>query len=97
MPQAPRTKSPADTPAAARFSLTIDGVEIGAFAELSLSSAVDPEVLVEGSDPGLRTLPGKRKPPTVTLTRVQEQRRRRVRLASIRRWKAVQTVRCGSE
>jgi phage tail-like protein len=51
----PRTRSPADT-VAARFSLTIDGVEIASFAELAISSAVDPA-------------DGKRPPPTVTLTR----------------------------
>jgi phage tail-like protein len=45
---------------AARFSLTIDGIELGQFAEAA--------GLPTGSAP-LKKLPGKRNPPTVTLKR----------------------------
>jgi phage tail-like protein len=54
------------------FSLTIDGVEIAQFSELtSMSSEVEPIELIEGSGERvfLKKLPGKRKPPTVTLKR----------------------------
>ena len=59
---------------AARFSLTVDGVEIAQFSELlELSSGVDPSALALGPankrGAGARKLPGKRTPPTVTLRR----------------------------
>ena len=56
----------------ARFSLTIDGVEIAQFSELvAISSEVEPIEVVEqdGNRSFLKKLPGKRKPPTVTLKR----------------------------
>jgi phage tail-like protein len=58
--------------AAARFSLTIDGVEIGQFSELAgINSEVEPVEIIEaeGGKISLKRLPGKRKPPTVTLKR----------------------------
>jgi phage tail-like protein len=62
-----------DAITAARFSLTIDGVEIAAFSELAgISSGADAEDFVDSSKatgPVLTKLPGKRKPPTVTLRR----------------------------
>ena len=59
---------------ASSFSLTIDGVEIGQFSELiELTSGLDPSALAMEPDRegtlGLKKLPGKRKPPTVTLKR----------------------------
>jgi len=54
---------------AARFSLTIDGVELAAFSELAgLTSEVDVPFAPEG-ETILKKLPGKRTPPTVTLKR----------------------------
>ena len=54
---------------AARFSITIDGNEIAAFAELGgISSGIDSTEMELSGGTGLR-LPGKRTPPTVTLTR----------------------------
>jgi phage tail-like protein len=51
----------------ARFSLTIDGVEIASFSELGgITSEAEPDDLAGRV---LKKLPGKRKPPTVTLTR----------------------------
>lgn len=60
--------------AAARFSISIDGVEIGQFSELvELKSGLDPSALSVGLDPKskfvLKKLPGKRTPPTLTLKR----------------------------
>jgi phage tail-like protein len=58
--------------AAARFSLTIDGVEIAQFSELAgINSEVEPVEIMEaeGDRISLKRLPGKRKPPTVTLKR----------------------------
>jgi phage tail-like protein len=67
------TKSgPTDALTAARFSLTIDGVEIGQFYELAgITSEVEPVDLMEttGDQLFLKRLPGKRVPPTVTLKR----------------------------
>ena len=52
---------------AARFSLTIDGVEIAGFSELGgITSEAGPDDLAGRV---LTKLPGKRKPPTVTLRR----------------------------
>jgi phage tail-like protein len=55
-----------------RFSLTIDGVEIAQFPELTISSEVEPVTLrVQDDQTFPKQLPGKRIPPTVRLTRVQ--------------------------
>jgi phage tail-like protein len=69
-----RSAQAADAIVAARFSLTIDGVEIAQFSELvELKSGLDPSALSLGLDPKrklvLKKLPGKRTPPTVTLKR----------------------------
>ena len=64
------TKSgPNDALTAARFSLTIDGVEIAQFSELAgiISEVELPETT--GDELFRKKLPGKRKPPTVTLKR----------------------------
>jgi phage tail-like protein len=63
---------PNDALTAARFSLTIDGVELAQFSELAgISSEVEPVELMEtnGDQLFLKKMPGKRKPPTVTLKR----------------------------
>jgi phage tail-like protein len=67
---------PNDALTAARFSITIEGVEIAQFSELvEITSGVDPSSLTLVSAPkrgaGARKLPGKRTPPTVTLKRGQ--------------------------
>ena len=55
----------------ARFSLTIDGVEIAQFSDAAISSEVEPVEVGEqtGDTLFLKKLPGKQIPPTVTLTR----------------------------
>ena len=74
-----RTAQAAEALAAASFSITIDGVEIATFAELiELTSGLDPATLTLGLDQkkgqaGLKKLPGKRNPPTVTLKRALNQ------------------------
>jgi phage tail-like protein len=51
----------------ARFSLTVDGIEIAQFSELiAITSEAEPDDLVGAV---LKKLPGKRTPPTVTLRR----------------------------
>jgi phage tail-like protein len=63
---------PNDALTAARFSLTVDSVEIAQFSELAgINSEVEPVELLEtsGDKMFLKKLPGKRKPPTVTLKR----------------------------
>jgi phage tail-like protein len=58
---------PNDALTAARFSLTIDGVEIAQFSELvAITTEADPPDLATQL---IRKLPGKRVPPTVTLRR----------------------------
>ena len=70
-----RTAQAAEARAAASFSITIDGVEIAQFSELvELTSGLDPSTLTLALDQkkgqaGLKKLPGKRTPPTVTLKR----------------------------
>ena len=55
---------------AARFSITIDGVEIAAFSELlDLTSSIEPDEIEPDTAPTAKKLPGKRNPPTVTLKR----------------------------
>jgi phage tail-like protein len=52
---------------ASRFSITVDGVEIAQFSELvGITSEAEPDDIVGIV---LKKLPGKRKPPTVTLRR----------------------------
>jgi phage tail-like protein len=68
MPAGTKT-GPHEALTVARFSLTIDGIEIGQFFELAgITSEVE---LVErtGDEQFVKRLPGKRKPPTVTLKR----------------------------
>ena len=55
-----------------RLSLTVDGDEIASFAELSgIVTEVEPQDYLEQSNTEVmyRKLPGKLKPPTVTLKR----------------------------
>ena len=59
-----------DAIAAARFSITIDGVELAAFSELlGIVSEIEIEDIQSGNQQILKKLPGKRTPPTVTLKR----------------------------
>ena len=63
---------PNDAITAARFSLTIDGVEIAQFSELQgITTEVEPVELMESSDKDviLKKLPGKTKPATLVLKR----------------------------
>jgi phage tail-like protein len=71
MPGGASGQQPGDALAVARISLTIDGIEIAQFSEIAISSEVEPVELVERSGDKflVRRLPGKRKPPTVTLKR----------------------------
>ena len=65
--------SPNDAIAASRFSITVDGTEIAQFNELvGIVSEVDIIDFVENSEQELgifKKLPGKRKPPHITLKR----------------------------
>jgi phage tail-like protein len=54
---------------AARFSLTIDGVEIAQFFDIAIQSEVEPVQFIDGNDNTFQVLPGKRIVPIVTLTR----------------------------
>jgi phage tail-like protein len=61
-----------DALTAARFSVVIDGYEIASFSELSgITTEVEPVDYLSSSDKEIifKKLPGKRKPPTVTLRR----------------------------
>jgi phage tail-like protein len=59
---------PNDALTAARFSIVIDGAEIAVFSQLvGIRSEVEPDPLTSE----LAKLPGRRKPPTVTLRRGQ--------------------------
>jgi phage tail-like protein len=72
MPAGVGGNQPNDALTAARFSLTIDGVEVGQFSQLDgISSKVEPVELMEtdGEKLFLKKMPGKRVPPTVTLQR----------------------------
>jgi phage tail-like protein len=63
---------PADAVTANRFSITIDGYEIASFSELSgIVSEIEPGDGSEtnGAQAQLSKLPGKLKPPTITLKR----------------------------
>lgn len=59
--------------AASRFSITVDGTEIAQFNELvGITSEIDVIDFMENSDQEFmqnKKLPGKRKPPTITLKR----------------------------
>jgi phage tail-like protein len=62
-----QARGTAEAITAARFSLTVDGVEIAQFSELvSITSQAEPDDLTGKL---LKKLPGKRNPPTVTLRR----------------------------
>ncbi len=64
---------PNDAISAARFSITVDGYEIAQFSELSgITTEVDVIDFTENGASGaniLKKLPGRRKPPTITLRR----------------------------
>jgi len=63
-------QTPSDAIAAARFSITIDGVEIAAFSELlGILSEIEIEDIQSSGGTVLKKLPGKRTPPTITLKR----------------------------
>jgi len=65
-----------DALTAARFSLTIDGVEIASFSELQgITTKVDVVDHIESSDQDIvmKKLPGKKSPPTVKLKRGKNQ------------------------
>jgi len=65
--------SPNDAIAASRFSITVDGTEIAQFNELvGITSEIDVIDFMENSEQEMginKKLPGKRKPPTITLKR----------------------------
>lgn len=64
--------APGDAITAARFSIVIDGYQIASFSELvGITTEVEPVELLESTDKEvmLKKLPGKRKPPTLTLKR----------------------------
>jgi phage tail-like protein len=72
MPTGLGPNQPSDALTAARFSITIDGYEIASFAELlGITTEVEPVELMESTDKAvvLKKLPGKAKPPTLTLKR----------------------------
>lgn len=62
----------ADAITAARFSVVIDGYEIASFSDLQgITAEVEPVAYLESNDQQVKynQLPGKLKPPTVTLKR----------------------------
>jgi phage tail-like protein len=67
------SSGPQDAIAASRFSITVDGTEIAQFNELvGITSEVDIIDFIENSENELgvfKKLPGKRKPPHITLKR----------------------------
>src|SRR5919199_5124895 len=72
MPGGLGPEQPNDALTAARFSITIDGYEIASFSELSgITTEVEAVDFLESSDKEVvfKKLPGKRKPPTITLKR----------------------------
>lgn len=72
MPAGLNSNQPNDAITAARFSLTIDGVEIAQFSELQgITTEVEPVELMESTDKEivLKKLPGKTKPATIVLKR----------------------------
>jgi phage tail-like protein len=73
MPAGLGPSMPNDAISAARFSITVDGYEIAQFSELTgITTEVDVIDFMENGSNGaniLKKLPGKRKPPTITLRR----------------------------
>jgi len=73
MPTGLGNNMPNDAIAASRFSVTVDGYEIAQFSELTgITTEVDVIDFMENSSSGgniLKKLPGKHKPPTITLKR----------------------------
>lgn len=72
MPTGLGPQQPNDAITASRFSLTIDGVEIAQFSELTgITTEVEPVDFLESSEKEVvfKKLPGKRKPPHLTLKR----------------------------
>jgi phage tail-like protein len=68
--------APGDAITAARFSIVIDGYQIASFSELiGISTEVEPVELLESTEKEvmLKKLPGKKKPPTITLKRGKNQ------------------------
>jgi phage tail-like protein len=68
--------APGDAITAARFSIVIDGYQIASFSELiGISTEVEPVELLESTkkEVMLKKLPGKKKPPTLTLKRGKNQ------------------------
>jgi phage tail-like protein len=69
-------EQPNDALTAARFSITIDGYEIASFSELQgITTEVEPVDFMESSDREviIKKLPGRAKPPTITLKRGKNQ------------------------
>jgi phage tail-like protein len=72
MPTGLGPEQPNDALTAARFSITIDGYEIASFSELmGITTEVEAVDFLESTDKEVvfKKLPGKRKPPTLTLKR----------------------------
>jgi phage tail-like protein len=72
MPGGLGQSQPNDAITAARFSITVDGVEIAQFSELQgITTEVEPVELMESTDKEivLKKLPGKTKPATIVLKR----------------------------
>ena len=73
MPAGLGPSMPNDAISAARFSITVDGYEIAQFSELTgITTEVEVIDFMENGSSGaniLKKLPGKRKPPTITLRR----------------------------
>jgi phage tail-like protein len=68
--------APGDAITAARFSIVIDGYQIASFSELvGITTEVEPVELLESTEKEvmLKKLPGKKKPPTLTLKRGKNQ------------------------
>ena len=67
---------PGDAITAARFSIVIDGYQIASFSELvGITTEVEPVELLESTEKEvmMKKLPGKKKPPTLTLKRGKNQ------------------------
>ncbi len=67
---------PGDAITASRFAIVIDGYQIASFAELiGITTEVEPVELLESTEKEvtLKKLPGKKKPPTLTLKRGKNQ------------------------
>jgi phage tail-like protein len=67
---------PGDAITASRFSIVIDGYQIASFSELvGITTEVEPVELLESTDKEvmMKKLPGKTKPPTLTLKRGKNQ------------------------